>query len=55
MTKTELLRAARSEYAIAVALGISRQAVNRWGDRIPPLRLYQLRDRRPEWFKRRRA
>jgi DNA invertase Pin-like site-specific DNA recombinase len=29
---------------IAKALGISVQAVYRWGDFVPPLRAYQLRE-----------
>ena len=29
---------------------ISKQAVQKWGERIPPLRVYQLKERRPKWF-----
>lgn len=39
-----------SKYKLARLLGITPQAVQRWGDTIPALRLYQLRDKKPEWF-----
>jgi hypothetical protein len=29
---------------LAKALNISRQAVHKWGEFVPPLRAYQLRD-----------
>ncbi len=29
---------------------ITRQAVHRWGENVPPLREFQLRAVRPEWF-----
>jgi len=51
MTKSEAIRLAGSKSALSRVLGISRQAINLWpGERIPPLRVYQLRERRPEWF-----
>lgn len=34
---------------------LSRQAVSKWGDTIPPLRVYQLRELRPAWFKKKAA
>ena len=40
----------------AAALGrvfnppLSRQAVQKWGEDVPPLREYQLRELRPAWF-----
>lgn len=52
MTKSELLAVAKSGAAVAMALGISPQAVSKWGERIPELRLYQLRRLRPRWFRR---
>ena len=30
--------------ALATALGISVQAVYQWGDTVPPLRVYQIRE-----------
>jgi hypothetical protein len=51
MTKSEAIRRAGSKSALSRVLGISRQAINLWhGERIPPLRIYQLRELRPEWF-----
>lgn len=28
----------------------TRQAVQQWGENLPPLREYQLREIKPEWF-----
>jgi DNA-binding XRE family transcriptional regulator len=35
-----------SQVKLATTLGVSRQAVNTWlkNDKIPPLRMYQIRD-----------
>lgn len=41
---------AGTKYKLAKLLGITPQAVQAWGETIPALRLYQLRERRPEWF-----
>jgi hypothetical protein len=30
---------------------LTKQAVSMWGQEIPPLRLYQLRERKPKWFR----
>lgn len=35
---------------IAEALGLSVQAIYAWGDEVPPLRVYQLREIRPDAF-----
>ena len=35
---------------LAEMLGLSTQAVYAWGKDVPPLRMYQLRDLRPDWF-----
>lgn len=32
-------------------LGLTRQAVSAWPEEVPPLRLYQLRDKKPRWFR----
>ena len=37
--------------AIAAALGITTQAVYRWGDDVPILRVFQLREKRPAWVR----
>jgi transcriptional repressor of cell division inhibition gene dicB len=33
-----------SQRRLAEALGLSVQAVNQWGDEVPPLRAYQIRE-----------
>lgn len=35
---------------LARILGLSRAAISQWPDDVPPLRVYQLREKRPEWF-----
>lgn len=46
--KTEAVtRVFGTKVAIADFLGISKQAVSDWGDEVPPLRQYELRERRP--------
>ena len=41
---------AGSQSELARIFGITRAAVNHWKT-IPPLRLYQLKELRPDWFK----
>ena len=36
---------------LAKLLGITRQAISQWGDRVPQARVWQLRALRPKWFK----
>jgi predicted transcriptional regulator len=50
MTKSELIRLAGSQRELAKILGISYPAVCQWKDKIPELRLRQLKDLRPNWF-----
>jgi len=45
MKKNDALQHFGSERAIAEAIGISVQAVNKWGDDVPPLRAYQLQEK----------
>jgi hypothetical protein len=51
MTITELKQYA-TLYQVARILKISPPAVYKWEkkEQIPPLRLYQLKELRPEWF-----
>ncbi len=35
---------------LARLLGISRQAVSKWGLTVPELQCYRLQDLKPEWF-----
>ena len=51
MTKTELIARAGSAAKVAAVLGLTRQAVSAWPEEVPPLRLYQLRDKKPRWFR----
>ena len=51
MTKAAAVERAGSQAALADVLGISRQAVSKWGYEIPLLQLYRLRDVKPEWFR----
>ena len=46
MTTTEAKDALNcvSDADLARALGISTSAVSQWGERVPPLRAYQIRD-----------
>lgn len=44
MKTTEALKIFGGVPEIAKALGISVQAVYRWGDSVPRLRAYQIRD-----------
>jgi hypothetical protein len=42
---------AGSPTALSRILGITSAAVHQWGDSLPKLRVYELREKRPEWFK----
>jgi len=44
MTKDEAVRLLGSKSNVARALGISRQAVSAWGDEVPALRVYQIKE-----------
>jgi hypothetical protein len=50
MTKEEAIKLAGSQAALARLLGVTRGAVFLWKN-IPPLRIYQLKEIKPEWFK----
>ena len=51
MKTKQAVKLAGSQAALARVLSVTRQAVAQWGLTLPPLRLYQLRERRPGWFK----
>lgn len=44
MTKDEAIKAFGSQAKLAEALGLSRAAVSLWGETVPPLRAYQIRE-----------
>jgi DNA-binding transcriptional regulator Cro len=50
MTKQQLIQLAGSQSELARILGIERSAVCQWKT-VPELRLRQLKDLRPEWFR----
>jgi len=50
MDKQTAINLAGSQSALARIFDIHRTAVFQWKT-IPPLRLYQLKELRPEWFK----
>lgn len=35
---------------LAELLGISRPAISQWGEDVPPMRVFQLKAIKPEWF-----
>jgi hypothetical protein len=51
METHQAIEKAGSAVALAKLLGITRQAISQWGDRVPQARLWQLRALRPKWFK----
>jgi predicted transcriptional regulator len=50
MTKQQLIHLAGSSSELARILKINRAAVSQWKEKIPELRLRQLKDLKPEWF-----
>ncbi|MBT2322548.1 hypothetical protein J7E62_09340 [Variovorax paradoxus] len=36
--------------ALAAIFGITPGAISQWGEDVPELRVFQLRELRPEWF-----
>lgn len=50
MKKSTAVKKAKSAYKLAALLGVTRQAVSKWGAQVPPARVEQLRELRPEWF-----
>lgn len=51
MKKSTAVKKAGSAYRLAKLLGISKQAVSKWPETVPPLRVFQLERMHPEWFK----
>lgn len=51
MNKSTAIKKAGSPRKLAVLLGISTQAVHKWGDKVPELRVIQIKSLRPGWFK----
>lgn len=51
MKTKQALRLAGSATALAKLLGITRAAISQWGNNVPELRVYKLKELHPEWFK----
>lgn len=43
MTKNEAIEAFGTARALAEAIGVTEQAVSKWGDTIPELRVFQIK------------
>lgn len=50
MKKKSAVKKARSAYRLAQLLGITRQAVSKWGDDVPAAQVEKLRKSHPHWF-----
>lgn len=50
MYKHQAINLFDSPAALAKALGISAAAIYQWGDKVPELRVYQIRALKPECF-----
>lgn len=49
--KTETaIKLAGTSAELARILGLSRAAISQWPDDVPLLRVYQLKEKKPEWF-----
>jgi predicted transcriptional regulator len=48
--KSDLLQVYKTQAAVARALGITRSAVSQWGDVIPELQRFRLRELQPEVY-----
>lgn len=51
MRTDEAIRKAKGRNNLAKILGITGSAVSQWGETIPELRMYQLRRKKPHWFR----
>lgn len=50
MKTKDAITLAGSTSGLAKILGITTAAICQWGENVPRLRVYELRDARPEWF-----
>jgi hypothetical protein len=50
MTKEQAIKLAGSQVELALMLGISQAAVSQGGDKVPEMRVWQLKVLKPEWF-----
>jgi DNA-binding transcriptional regulator YdaS (Cro superfamily) len=52
MNKSQAIRFAGSQAALARLLGVTPSAVSQWPEKIPPLQVYRLKELKPRWFAR---
>ena len=50
MKTDHAIQLAGSAAALAKLLGITPSAISQWGAEVPPLRAYELKELKPEWF-----
>ena len=51
MKTKDAIQLAGSAAELSRILGITQSAISQWGDDIPELSLFRLKDRKPKWFK----
>lgn len=51
MKTEEAVRRAGSRNALAKLLRITGAAVSQWGEDVPELRMWQLKAKKPHWFR----
>lgn len=50
MKTQQAIKLAGSAKALAELLGITQSAISQWGKEVPELRVWHLRQLRPDWF-----
>lgn len=50
MKKDQAIAKAGSKAKLARLLGVTKSAVSQWGDELPELQRYRLKEMRPRWF-----
>ena len=50
MNKDDAIKAAGTQASLARLLGISKQAVSQWPDKVPQLQQFRLKKIKPRWF-----
>lgn len=50
MDTDKAIQLAGSIRELAAVLGLTTQAIYAWGPTVPKLRMYELRELRPQWF-----
>jgi hypothetical protein len=50
MRKSQAIKFAGSAASLARVLGVTPSAISQWGEDMPPLQVYRLKERKPRWF-----